>query len=93
MNRVYLQSVARVKKQGDTLYIASEGEGMVDEKRLVTAAGDRYGIRYSEALCLEAAYQRRRADRLEARTEILEKRVEELRALIAECSTTGYTVS
>lgn len=56
------------------------------EKRLVTAAGDRYGIRYSEALCLEAAYQRRRADRLEARTEILEKRVEELRALIAECS-------
>lgn len=55
------------------------------EKRLVTAAGDRYGIRYSEALCLEAAYQRRRADRLEARTEILEKRVEELRALIAEC--------
>lgn len=63
------------------------------EKRLVTAAGDRYGIRYSEALCLEVAYQRRRADRLEARTEILEKRVEELRALIAECSTTGYTVS
>lgn len=28
-------------------------------------AGDRYGIRYEEALCLEAAYQRRRADRLE----------------------------
>lgn len=56
------------------------------EQRVVTAAGDRYGIRYSEALCIEAAYQRRRADRLEARTEILEKRVEELRALIAECS-------
>lgn len=63
------------------------------EKRLVMASGSRYGIRYAEALCLEAAYQRRRADRLEARTEILEKRVEELRALIAECSTTGYTVS
>ena len=56
------------------------------ERRLVTAAGDRYGIRYSEALCIEAAYQRRCAYRLEARTEILEKRVEELRALIAECS-------
>lgn len=43
------------------------------ERRLVTAAGDRYGIRYSEALCIEAAYQRRCAYRLEARTEILEK--------------------
>lgn len=56
------------------------------EQCIVTEAGSRYGIRYSEALCIEAAYQRRRADRLEARTEILEKRVEELRALIAECS-------
>ena len=37
------------------------------EKRLVTAAGDRYGIRYSEALCLEAAYQRRRVERMEQR--------------------------
>ncbi len=42
------------------------------EKRLVTAAGDRYGIRYSEALCLEAAYQRRRVERLEARMAALE---------------------
>lgn len=33
----------------------------------MTAAGDRYGIRYSEALCLEAAYQRRRAERMEQR--------------------------
>ena len=30
-------------------------------------AGDRYALRYEEALCMEAAYQRRRADRLEAR--------------------------
>lgn len=35
-------------------------------------AGDRYGIRYEEALCLEAAYQRRRANRLEARIKALE---------------------
>ncbi len=42
------------------------------EKCLVTAAGDRYGIRYSEALCLEAAYQRRRAERLEGRMASLE---------------------
>lgn len=45
------------------------------EKRLVTAAGDRYGIRYSEALCLEAAYQRRRAERIEARLAALETKL------------------
>lgn len=45
------------------------------ERRLVTPAGDRYGIRYSEALCLEAAYQRRRADRIEARLAALEKKL------------------
>ncbi|MBD9635482.1 tail fiber domain-containing protein [Ensifer sp. ENS07] len=31
------------------------------------AAGNRYGIRYEEALVLEAAYQRRRVDRIEER--------------------------
>ena len=36
------------------------------------AAGDRYGIRYEEALAMEAAYQRRRADRMEARLAVLE---------------------
>lgn len=35
-------------------------------------AGNRYGIRYSEALCIEAAYQRRRADRMEERLAKLE---------------------
>ena len=45
------------------------------ERRLVMKAGDRYGIRYSEALCLEAAYQRRRADRLEARIAALEAKL------------------
>lgn len=45
------------------------------EKRLVTAAGDRYGIRYSEALCLEAAYQRRRAQRFEESVSSLETRL------------------
>lgn len=47
------------------------------EKRLVTTAGSRYGIRYTEALCLEAAYQRRRADRIEARLAALETKLEE----------------
>lgn len=37
------------------------------EKRLVTAAGDRYGIRYEEALALECAYQRWRLAQIEAR--------------------------
>lgn len=45
------------------------------EQRLVTAAGDRFGIRYEEALCLEAAYQRRQAERLEERLAALEKRM------------------
>lgn len=45
------------------------------ERRLVMEAGDRYGIRYSEALCMEAAYQRRRADRLEARIAALEAKL------------------
>lgn len=59
-----------------------DGEGNVvtprvthTEQKLITAAGDRYGIRYEEALCLEAAYQRRRADKLEERLAALEKRM------------------
>ena len=45
------------------------------EQRQVQEAGDRYSIRYEEALVLEAAYQRRRADRIEARLEALEERM------------------
>ena len=37
------------------------------EHRLETPAGDRYGIRYEEALALEAAYQRWRLAQIEAR--------------------------
>lgn len=40
MNRVYLHGVAHVKKQGDTLYIASEGEGVVDEKTVIATGSD-----------------------------------------------------
>lgn len=39
------------------------------------AAGSRYGIRYEEAHSMEAAYQRRRADRLEARLDAIEARL------------------
>ena len=52
------------------------------EKRLVTAAGDRYGIRYSEALCMEAAYQRRRAQRLKESVSYLETRLTTLEKII-----------
>jgi hypothetical protein len=46
-----------------------------EEHRHVTPAiqaGNRYGIRYEEALCLEAAYQRRRMARIEARLVAME---------------------
>ena len=46
-------------------------------------AGDAYGLRYTEALCMEAAYQRRRADRAEARITALEQRLGELEAVLA----------
>lgn len=39
-------------------------------------AGNRYSLRYEEALCMEAAYQRRRADRLEERIARLEALIE-----------------
>lgn len=45
------------------------------ERQQVQQAGDRYSIRYAEALVLEAAYQRRRADRIEARLAALEERM------------------
>ena len=38
-------------------------------------AGNRYSLRYEEALCMEAAYQRRRADKLEERIARLEAKL------------------
>lgn len=52
--------------QADVL--SPEGELVVPGVK----AGDRYGVRYEQALCVEAAYQRRRADRIEARLAALE---------------------
>ena len=43
------------------------------ERRLATPAGDLYSVRYEEALALEAAYQRDRADKAEARIAALEE--------------------
>lgn len=46
-------------------------------------AGNIYSLRYEEALCMEAAYQRRRADRLEARLTTVEERLAALEAKLA----------
>ena len=49
--------------------VRDEEGNVVQEAR---EAGDMYSLRYEEALAMEAAYQRRRADRLEARIAALE---------------------
>ena len=57
-----------------------------NEGKVITEAepaGDAYGLRYTECLCMEAAYQRRRADRAEARISSLEQRLDELEQAIA----------
>lgn len=56
------------------------------EKKLITPAGDRYGIRYSEALALEAAYQRWLGEQRD-------KEIAELKAMLANSKPTGYTLS
>lgn len=56
------------------------------EKKLVIPAGDRYGIRYSEALALEAAYQRWLGEQRD-------KEIAELKAMLANFKSTGYTLS
>jgi hypothetical protein len=43
-----------------------------------TESGDRYSLRYEECLCLEVAYQRRKADRLEQRLSALETKFAEI---------------
>lgn len=54
-----------------------ENGAVVQEAR---EGGERYSLRYEEALCMEAAYQRRRADRAEARIAALEERLVALEA-------------
>ena len=60
----------------------------IDERgSVVKQAGDVYGIRYQEALALECAYQRRRADRAEARLAALEERLAKLELVLGSpCS-------
>lgn len=50
-------------------------EEKFEDGTLIQKAGDKYSVRYEEALCLEAACQRVRAERAEARIAALEKRM------------------
>ena len=52
-------------------------------------AGDSYALRYEEVLCMEAAYQRRRADRAEARITTLENRLNELEEALSSLISHG----
>ena len=56
-----------------------EGNIKFDEEH----SGNMYSIRYGEALCMEAAYQRRRADKAEARIGALENELSELKLELA----------
>ena len=56
----------------------TDKDGNVEVEAL--PAGDRYSLRYEEALCMEAAFQRRRADRAEARLAALEERLAAIEA-------------
>lgn len=55
-----------------------EYEEVDGEMVLTLPAGDRYGLRYEEALCLDAALRKRTAERHEARIAALEELVKEL---------------
>lgn len=53
-------------------------------------AGDKYSLRYDECLCMEAAYQRRRAARAEARLAALERKMEEMEQVLAVSKSKVY---
>ena len=60
---------------GDEFEDVIDGEGnKTGEQRLVLVAGNRWGIRADQCLFLEAAYQRRRCDRIEARLLAIESK-------------------
>ena len=65
---------------GETLPEYDEDGNLINEPH---SAGDRYSLRYEEALCIEAAYQRRRASRAEERIAALEQKVAELERKVA----------
>ena len=59
-----------------TQHTDENGEIVYDDDAV--EAGELYSLRYDELLCIEAAYQRRRADRLEAKLSEAEEKLAEL---------------
>lgn len=76
VSHVEMVTVSEGEQDADGAYVTLP---VYEERTVVdipfSPAGDRWGVRYEEALCLEAAYQRRRADRIEARVAALEARI------------------
>ena len=64
-------------------WVAEYADNDDGSKILTKEAGNQWTVRYEEALCMEAAYQRRRADRAEARIAALEQRLNEMEAVLA----------
>lgn len=56
------------------------------EQKVSVPAGDMFSIRYEEFLVIEAAYQRRRADKLEQRVSELESRLAVIEQLLKEAN-------
>ncbi|WP_338658674.1 tail fiber domain-containing protein [Yersinia intermedia] len=48
---------------------------IIDGEEVTVIAGDSYSVRYTEALCIEAAFNRRERARLEARIAVLESKL------------------
>lgn len=59
------------------------GKTKQQKVRDAVEAGDEYSLRYEDALCIEAAYQRRRADRMVARISEMERRLNEMESALA----------
>jgi len=66
------------------LFCYDQWDAVVDEEgNIISPAGDSYAIRYDEALVLEAAYQRWRANNLRDRVAVLERKMEEMEQVLA----------
>lgn len=64
--------VMSLDDKGLPVLIQRDEQYETGEKRLSKSAGDRWGLRHDQCAWLEAAYQRRRADRIEERISALE---------------------
>ena len=84
VNKVFSDRGLDISKYG--LFLHDEWDA-VEETRdkdgmilsYASPAGDEYGLRYTEALCMEAAYNRRRVSRVEERLLALEQELAELK--------------